>query len=1003
MSAATIEVNILGNASSLESALSGAKGKLDSFASGMTSIGTNLSLAITAPVAGISAVAINATADFSRSMNTIQAVTGATEGQMQSLQESALHLGAVTTYSAGEAAAAMLALSKAGFDADQTLAAIPGVLDMAAASGMGLDEAATLTTKAIKAFGLEASDSASVANVLAAAAVSSAADIRDLSLGLQMSSAVANTFGQDLDTTTAALALLNDNALRGSDAGTSLKTAMQRIYAPTDEAARVLNQLGVSAYDAEGKARPLFEVLLDMQGAMYGMNEVTVVSGGRTAEQAERMKYLQSRIKSTSTELQNYASGIAGVRQSEEKKAQTIDQLNRELVALQNEYNSLAGIQGTASTVMRQYTEEERNAMLQTLGGSDAIRALSILLGQSEADMQAMIEAVSQQGKATEIADARMKGLGGAFEYFRGSVESTLIAAVLPYEDAISNMIRGAADLISSFSNLSPEVKNLAIGFALLAAAVGPAMVGLGTGIKIFSFLAGPTIPAISAALAALFSPIGLVVAGIVALGVAVWSLNLGDIQGKVQGVTEAFGAWLSNASSVKDNLSSIWATFQQFMSGEISLPDLGASLQTEIGKMGETLKGLFTGDAFTKLQEDVVAALDLQGLVAGVQFAINGFDWSNMTLDKMSNLLKVAILGAINVIDWAGVGEGIRGFVDGLAASINAVDWTQIGSDIGAFFSGITSAFVNFVAGGTDQDQALGEVLNDRIMRAWAVAMTLFDPEALQESFVGLKDAVLAAISGLWTGFDTATGMSEAVAGFKDQLNAALDAQNLIDGLAGAITAIDWAKAGFDLSAMVRQIAADIMGTDWTQIGVDFVNSIKSVFSTGGEKGEGLDWSKLIDAAKAAIEAIDWGGIGDAFSTLGTAILDAIEALLKGIVSQIELPDVGGAVNNAVEGAQNAVGGALDAVGGVFGLGGDKKTGSRALGGAYTPAGLYLVGESGPELVQFGSAARVYNNRETQGMTGGVTINVNAQVASNVDIHELALRLKSEFDRRAR
>lgn len=239
----------------------------------LRSAGTALSLGITAPLTLIGTTAVNSAGDFEQSLNIMQQVTGATDAQMQSLQDQALQLGADTVFGAGEAAEAMLELAKAGMTVEEIGQSIAGVMDLAAAGGIGLSDAAVITSSALNAFNLDASKSADVANTLAAAANASSADVNDLALGVQMASAVFAANDQGVDDLSASLAILANNGIAGSDAGTSLKQMMMRLAAPTDKALGVINSLGVAVYDATGQMRPFGDIIASLEGATAGLTD----------------------------------------------------------------------------------------------------------------------------------------------------------------------------------------------------------------------------------------------------------------------------------------------------------------------------------------------------------------------------------------------------------------------------------------------------------------------------------------------------------------------------------------------------------------------------------------------------------------------------------------------------------------------------------------------------------------------------------------------------------
>jgi TP901 family phage tail tape measure protein len=165
----------------------------------MRKAGTAMSLGVTAPLAGIATAAISSAADFEQSMNVMAQVTGATGDQMATLQAQALNLGAVTSFSAGEAAEAMLELGKAGLAPDEIMGAIAGTMDLAAAGGLDLAQAATIAANAMNAFQLPAEKVTDVANMLAAAANASSVDVTDLAAGVQMAGAVFASNGQSVE------------------------------------------------------------------------------------------------------------------------------------------------------------------------------------------------------------------------------------------------------------------------------------------------------------------------------------------------------------------------------------------------------------------------------------------------------------------------------------------------------------------------------------------------------------------------------------------------------------------------------------------------------------------------------------------------------------------------------------------------------------------------------------------------------------------------------------
>lgn len=197
--------------------------------------------------------AVSSFADFDQAMSAVAANSGATGDALNSLRDTAMKLGADTQFSATEAAQGINELAKAGVSAQDILGGgIKGALDLAAAGQIGVAQAAETTASALNQFGQDGSQATHVADLLANAANAAQGGVGDMGMALNQAGVAANAAGLNIDETTTLLALFAKAGMTGSDAGTSLKTMMQRLAAPTDKAAATLKDLGVSAYDAQG-------------------------------------------------------------------------------------------------------------------------------------------------------------------------------------------------------------------------------------------------------------------------------------------------------------------------------------------------------------------------------------------------------------------------------------------------------------------------------------------------------------------------------------------------------------------------------------------------------------------------------------------------------------------------------------------------------------------------------------------------------------------------------
>jgi len=227
--------------------------RMNNVGGAMAGVGKKMALGITLPVVAGAAIAVKMAASMETTMNQVQAASGATGKEMKSLGDYALKMGADTMFSAGEAAQAMLELSKGGMSAATIKAGgLKAALDLAAAGDLDLATAAETTVKAMGMFGLGADQASSIAAALAGGANASTASVESLSLALAQVGPGATNAGLTLQDTVGVLASFANKGIMGSDAGTSLKTMLTRLVPTTDKAAKTMKALGLNFVDSKG-------------------------------------------------------------------------------------------------------------------------------------------------------------------------------------------------------------------------------------------------------------------------------------------------------------------------------------------------------------------------------------------------------------------------------------------------------------------------------------------------------------------------------------------------------------------------------------------------------------------------------------------------------------------------------------------------------------------------------------------------------------------------------
>lgn len=237
----------------------------------MTDTGKKLTTYATLPIVGGFAAAIKVGNDFEAQMSRVGAIAGSNEEELKSMSDQAVTLGADTSFSATEAATGMESLASAGFSANQIMSSIPGTLDLAAVSGGDVAIAAENMTTALNGFGLEADSAGHVSDVFAQAAASTNAEVADMGEAMKYVAPVAGSLGVSLEDSAAAIGTMSDAGIKGGQAGTTLRAAMLRLSAPTDEAAGAMEEIGLNAFDAEGNMKTLPQLVNDLGSAMEGL------------------------------------------------------------------------------------------------------------------------------------------------------------------------------------------------------------------------------------------------------------------------------------------------------------------------------------------------------------------------------------------------------------------------------------------------------------------------------------------------------------------------------------------------------------------------------------------------------------------------------------------------------------------------------------------------------------------------------------------------------------
>lgn len=239
----------------------------------MQSTGASMTKYITTPLVGVGVAAAKVGGDFEEQMSRVKAISGATGDTFEQMKQQAIDLGAKTAFSAKESAAGMENLASAGFNAQEIMQAMPGLLDLAAVSGGDVALASENAASALRQFGLDASQAGHVADVFARAAADTNAEVGDMGYALKYAGTAAKAAGWSLEETAAAIGIMSDAGIKGEQAGTTLRGALTRLMNPTDAMISSMDRLGVTMYDSQGKMYPLEGILAQLSSATKGLTD----------------------------------------------------------------------------------------------------------------------------------------------------------------------------------------------------------------------------------------------------------------------------------------------------------------------------------------------------------------------------------------------------------------------------------------------------------------------------------------------------------------------------------------------------------------------------------------------------------------------------------------------------------------------------------------------------------------------------------------------------------
>ncbi|KXZ40006.1 phage tail tape measure protein, TP901 family, core region [Alkalithermobacter thermoalcaliphilus JW-YL-7 = DSM 7308] len=336
-------VKIGADLSSFEKQMKKATREISYIGQTLQNAGKTMTTRLTLPILGVGAAVVKTSADFESSMSKVQAITGATGQDFKHLQETAKKLGATTMFSAKQSAEAMTYLGMAGYDTNQIIAAMPGLLDLAAASGADLATTADIVSDAMTAFGMSADKTSKFADLLASVSSKANTNVEMLGESFKYVAPVAGALGYKVEDVSLALGLMANAGIKGSQAGTTLRSAITRLTKPTAQASKLMHELGLEITDAEGNMLPFRDIIEQLRGKFSNLTAEQQAQYAATIFGQEAMSGMLAIINATDEDYKKLIQATSNYTGEAKKMADTMqNNLQGQLTKLKSALEGIA-------------------------------------------------------------------------------------------------------------------------------------------------------------------------------------------------------------------------------------------------------------------------------------------------------------------------------------------------------------------------------------------------------------------------------------------------------------------------------------------------------------------------------------------------------------------------------------------------------------------------------------------------------------------------------------
>lgn len=297
--------------SEFTSSSNSAGARFEALGSSLKTVGSTITTAVSLPLLALGAGAIKTASDFEYGMSEVRAITGATGKDMEALEQQAKQLGATTKFSASDAAEGMKYFGMAGYKTDQIMSALPATLNLAAAGGTDLGIACDIVSDAMTGLGMSAEQTGKFTDIMAATITNSNTNIELMGETLKYVGPIAGTLGIEMGDLSVAIGLMGNAGIKGSQAGTALRSGLTNLVKPTDQMQAAMEKYGVELVKNSDGSVNLMRTMENLRSTLGGLDQATQAQALATIFGKEAMSGFASIVNASETDFNKLSEAIA--------------------------------------------------------------------------------------------------------------------------------------------------------------------------------------------------------------------------------------------------------------------------------------------------------------------------------------------------------------------------------------------------------------------------------------------------------------------------------------------------------------------------------------------------------------------------------------------------------------------------------------------------------------------------------------------------------------------